>query len=349
MRPFSAGIAAWAVLIGSFLAFSFFGWQTFTTRLETGESFPQYSTYRADPKGLKALYESLRATDLLNVSRRLQFSKTLPSGAHQVLFIAGVRADQQSISEEDTRFLDNWLATGGRLIIALRPDENQTAHRQSAPRANQEGSEETPSILWQTQLRRWGIRIVPLSDIPSSTAHSPVFGTISRWLGRNSFDRLTADWKVIAFQGNKEVIVERPFDALSLAHGKPTDALSLDHGVPFDALPLTPGRPADHGGGSLVLMADSYPLSNEALAADRNTGFLLWLIDDRRNILFDETHLGLSEQPGIMALAQRYGLQGALISLVAVLLLFIWKCQYTLVPRTKLDQKDSIVAAAVLS
>ena len=45
--------------------------------------------------------------------------------------------------------------------------------------------------------------------------------------------------------------------------------------------------------GSLVLLADSYPLSNEALAADRNTGFLLWLIDDRRGVLFDETHLGL--------------------------------------------------------
>ena len=142
-----------------------------------------------------------------------------------------------------------------------------------------------------------------------ATADSTLFGTISRWLGRNSFDRLTSDWKVIAVQGGKSVIVERAF-----AHG------------------------------SIVLLADSYPLSNEGLAADRNTGFLLWLIDNRGGVLFDETHLGLSERAGIMTLAQRYGLQGTLVSIVVVLLLFIWKCQYTLVPRTKSEQNGLTVS-----
>jgi hypothetical protein len=68
------------------------------------------------------------------------------------------------------------------------------------------------------------------------------------------------------------------------------------------------------------------------------------LIDHRPGVLFEETHLGLSEQPGIMTLAQRYGLQGTLISMVAVLLLFIWKCQYTLIPRTKIDQNSLSVS-----
>ena len=39
-----------------------------------------------------------------------------------------------------------------------------------------------------------------------------------------------------------------------------------------------------------------------------------------------------------MTLALRYGLQGTLVSIVAVMLLFIWKSQYTLVPRTSPDQ-----------
>ena len=47
-----------------------------------------------------------------------------------------------------------------------------------------------------------------------------------------------------------------------------------------------------------------------------------------------------------MTLAQRYGLQGTLVSIVAVLLLFIWKCQYTLVPRTKSDQNGSTVSGS---
>jgi hypothetical protein len=307
MRP--PNIVAWVVLIGGFLALLFFGFQTFRIRLETGDSFPEYSTYRADPKGLKALYESLQATDLIHVSRRLQSSKILPSGESQVLVVAGVRADLQTISDDDSQLFDHWLATGGRMIVALRPEKIQTSKGTPAPSAKQTVTEDRPAVLWRSLIRRWGAEITPLSDIRSATANSTVFGTISRWLGRNSFDRLTSDWKVIAVQGGRNVIVERAF-----AHG------------------------------SIVLLADSYPLSNEALSADRNTGFLLWLIDHRPGVLFEETHLGLSEQPGIMTLARRYGLQGTLISIVAVLLLFIWKCQYTLVPKTKSDQNGLTVS-----
>ncbi len=305
-----AGLAAWIVLIGSFLALLFFGLHTFKMRLETGDSFPEYSTYRADPKGLRAFYESLQATDLIQVRRRLQSSKILPSGENQVLIVAGVRADQ-IVSDEDSQLFDHWLATAGRLIVALRPEPNQPTRSRPAPATNQDTTDNTSFVVWRSLIRRWGAELMPLSDIRSATANSTLFGTIPRWLGRNFFDRLTSDWKVIAVQGDKSVIIERAF-----AHG------------------------------SIVLLADSYPLSNEALAKDRNTGFLLWLIADRRGVQFDETHLGLSERPGIMTLAQRFGLQGTLVSIVAVLLLFIWKCQYALVPRTKIDQNGLIISGS---
>jgi len=85
MRPSRIlGLIAWVVSTGCFVALLFSGLQTFRIRMETGDSFPEYSTYRADPKGLKALYDSLQATDLLHVSRRLQSSKILPSGENQV-------------------------------------------------------------------------------------------------------------------------------------------------------------------------------------------------------------------------------------------------------------------------
>jgi hypothetical protein len=309
MRPPSfARVAAWVVLIVGFLALLFFGLETFRTRLETGNSFPEYSSYRADPKGLKAFYESLQATDLIQVSRRLQSSKILPLGENQVLVVAGVRPDQQIDSDEDSQFFDHWLATGGRLIVALRPEKNQPVGSRPSAQANQNSTDDTSLVLWRSLIRRWGAEIAPINALHSATANSTLFGTISRWLGRNFFARLTSDWKVIALQGDKSVIVERAF-----AHG------------------------------SIVLLADSYPLSNEGLAADRNTGFLVWLIDNRGSVMFEETHLGLSEQAGIMTLAQRYGLQGTLVSIVAVLLLFIWKCQYTLVPRTKSERNGLTV------
>jgi hypothetical protein len=298
--PRILGLVAWVILLGCLLALFFFGLQTFRIRMETSDSFPEYSTYRADPKGLKALYESLQATELLHVSRRLQSSKILPSGENQVLIVAGVQPDQEIVSDEDCQFLDHWLATGGRLIITVRPEKDQPPERTPMPHPDQEITNDGSVLLWRSLIRRWGAVIVPISEIHSATARSTLFGTIPRWLGHNSFDLLTTDWKIIAVQGTRNVIIERP-----LAQG------------------------------SLILVADSFPLSNEALAGVRNTDFLLWLIGKRDGILFDETHLGLSEQPGIMTLAQRYGLQGTLVSIVAVLLLFIWKCQYTLVPRTK--------------
>jgi hypothetical protein len=48
-----ASAAAYLVLIACSSALLFFGLRTFLLRLETGNSFPEYSTYRADPKGLK--------------------------------------------------------------------------------------------------------------------------------------------------------------------------------------------------------------------------------------------------------------------------------------------------------
>src|ERR1700676_2434095 len=302
-----AGAAAWIVLIGGFSALFFFGSQMFRIRLETGDSYPEYSTYRADPKGLKALYESLQATDQIQAHRRLQTSKILPSGQNQLLVVAGLRADQQIVSDEDSQLFDHWLATGGRLLIALGPEPSQTL--KTSPSSPTIQQDQPSSVPWRIFIRRWGAQIAPLSDISSATATSTLFGPIPRWLGRNFFNRLTPEWKVIAVQDGKEVIVERAF-----------------------------------GQGSIVLLADSYPLSNEALATDRNTGLLLWLIDNRRGALFDETHLGLTEHPGIMTLANRFGLQGTLFSFVAVLLLFIWKCQYALIPRAKLDRNSLIVS-----
>jgi hypothetical protein len=304
-----AGAAAWIVLIGGFSALFFLGSQMFKIRLETGDSYPEYSTYRADPKGLKAFYESLQATDQIQVSRRLQTSKILPSGQNQLLVVAGLRADQQIVSDEDSLLFNHWLATGGRLLIALGPEPSQLLKTSPSSRTIQDDKGNPSSVPWRIFIRRWGAQIAPLSDISSATAASTLFGLIPRWLGRNFFDRLTPEWKVIAGQGGKDVIVERAF-----------------------------------GRGSIVLLADSYPLSNEALATDRNTGFLLWLIDNRRGVLFDETHLGLTEHPGIMTLANRFGLQGTFFSFVAVLLLFIWKCQYTLLPRAKLDRNSLIVS-----
>ena len=304
MRPHKFGaIAAWFILIGCLFALLYFGYQTFQIRLQTGNSLPEYSTYRADAKGLKVLYDGLGATDRITTRRRVQASINLPSGENQVLVFAGVSPDSIPASEEDSELLDHWVATGGRLIIAFRPGKialkssNEYANGDKHPQ-----KEPTFPVPWEILIRRWGAHLIPINGPPPGKATSALFTTESRWFSQNVFDQLTSGWKSVATVGRQNVIIERIV-----------------------------------GAGSIVLLSDTYPLSNEGLATDRQTDFLLWLINDRAGVVFDEIHLGIAEHAGIMTLARRYGLQGALISVVAVGLLFVWSCQYSLVPRKKSD------------
>jgi hypothetical protein len=309
-RKFNAA-AAWLVLIGCLFALLYYGYQRLQIRVETGDSLPEYSTYRADPKGLKAFYESLRETENITVSRRLQPSRVLPSGENQVLIFAGVSPYGMLVSEEDSELLDHWLATGGRLIIAFRPEKILESATENPESGNRPQKDTTFTNPWGDLIRRWGAHLTSIKDAQPGRAESILFPAGSRWFGQNVFDKLTPEWKSIAVLGGKNVIVERAV-----------------------------------GPGSIALLADTYPLSNEALATDRQTDFLIWLIKDRTGGVFDEIHLGLAEHPGIMALARRYGLQGTLISIVAVLLLFIWRCQYSLLPRRRSDKQEFAVSGS---
>jgi hypothetical protein len=79
------------------------------------------------------------------------------------------------------------------------------------------------------------------------------------------------------------------------------------------------------GKGTLVLMANSYLLSNAAMVDDRQTMFLADLIGPVHQTVFDETHFGIEETGSIAGLARRYRLQGLVLGLVITSLLFIWK------------------------
>ena len=86
------------------------------------------------------------------------------------------------------------------------------------------------------------------------------------------------------------------------------------------------------GAGTVVLVADAYPLSNEAMFKDRSPALLAWLLGGGREVTFDEAHLGLVEQPGMATLMRRYRLHGLVLSLLLAAGLFVWKNSVSLVP-----------------
>jgi hypothetical protein len=86
------------------------------------------------------------------------------------------------------------------------------------------------------------------------------------------------------------------------------------------------------GNGGVVLLANCYPLSNEALAGERDTELLAWIIGGNRRIVFDEHHLGIAESGGIVTLARKYRLEGMAAALLLLLVLFIWKNSTSFLP-----------------
>lgn len=101
------------------------------------------------------------------------------------------------------------------------------------------------------------------------------------------------------------------------------------------------------GSGSVVLLANSYPLSNEALAGERDARLIAWMIGTNNNVLFDEHHFGVTENGGVVTLARKFHLEGLAAVLLVLLALFIWKNSTSLLPpraeRSTADD-DSVAA-----
>jgi hypothetical protein len=111
------------------------------------------------------------------------------------------------------------------------------------------------------------------------------------------------------------------------------------------------GRPAavarDFGRGKVLLLADSYLFSNEAVKDAPQAAWLSWLTDGGRpgplTVVFDEAHLGSQANPGVAVLARRYGL-GPLAAVLLVLAgLFIWQRAFSLAPPPADDQAEALI------
>jgi hypothetical protein len=207
-------------------------------------------------------------------------------------------------------------------------------------------------------------------------------GATLLWLGEDPFNfalRPDADFKQfedVASQGVRVVIAMTPVKPVaekSLAEVKGTP-LEKRWGVTFTyehrrlrssqetsralpkrtALIMTAGGQAGpviekpFGKGTVVLVANAFPFSNEALATERDTAFLTRVLGANREIVFDENHLGYSETASIAGLARRYRLWGLAAGLLAVAALFIWRNSSPLVPATSREraQADEALLAA---
>jgi hypothetical protein len=296
----------------------------FQLRFTAGDIYPPYSSLRADPLGAKVLYESLQGVPDLSARRFFQASAKLEGGRQRVLLIFGVHHTSLDVMpEQDYKAVQNFMFSGGRVVVSLLPtasDEifkSRDAKPPDKKKTSLHPETNAPDADFKTVslLDKDGLRLKNDAqfdpEVPASRAQlaaiSPAtdgLPALISWHSAAYFTNLNAGWRTIYRRRSRAVVIERSF-----------------------------------GPGSLVLSADTYFVSNEALRRERYPALLAWLIGAHREVLFDETHLGVEEHPGVAALLRRYHLEGVLLGLLLVAGLFVWQNSAPLVPPSP-DQPD---------
>ncbi len=289
--------------------------QLFAMRFEAGDIYPPYSSLRADPVGVKAFYESLGNLPGMDVNRNYEDESRIDT-RKAAFFYFGVSLQMlHFLPRRDVETLENIAAGGGRIVICLYPQAN--AGLRNRPKAKDaaaaEKQEAVPSDTKQKEdaaaapvdlASRWGVNVAVWEAVSPAAQAVPApsyFGMPLRdpisWHSSAYFMPADGAWIPVYEVDGRAVILERKY-----------------------------------GRGSLVLATDSYFVSNEAMVKERHPDLLAWLSGPCKKIVFDEAHLGLAENKGLIYLFKKYHLQGLLIVLGILGILFIWKNSYSLVP-----------------
>jgi hypothetical protein len=271
--------------------------QLFNLRFEAGDIYPKYSSFRADPLGCKALYESCQR--LISTSRHLERWSKLGEGDGATLLYLGAEPQGLKFPKHEFQHLDTFVRGGGRLIISFVTQYKKRPPPISSP---------DPSENLVNAEDRWGfdvehVKLPKTNDLYQHAIARRVdddspLPPMLPWHTAIYFSNLHSGWKAVYVISNDlPVLVQR-----------------------------------DVGDGEIILCSDPYPFSNEALLADRQPALLSWLIGPAKRVIFDERHLGVREDPGLATLFRHYRLHGLVVALLFVALLFIWKSSDSLVP-----------------
>jgi hypothetical protein len=326
----------------------------FQLRLGRGDVYPLYSTLRADPLGTRAFFESLRELPELQVERMTKRVERLAPEPARTIMLTGVeRRRWESFSVKEANALEAAVRAGSRVVVAFKPeranlanpppsalvsqdksgkpaakekksakkDADEKASRNQSPR-NDEARDVQPAD--QSWAGRWGVEIKERWILDrklgalATTETSPGLPAQLPWKS-DVFFKLAqgSDWRVLYTRGASPVMIEMRLGAGSVVLA--TDAYFLSN----EALQRAEGG---------VEADDFAPLEAGGLLAHRHPALLAWLVGGTRHVVFCESILGVEEEPGIAALARRYGLEGAFLVLLLLAVLFVWRRAAIFVP-----------------
>ena len=303
-------------------------------RFETGQAYPDGSSLRSDPVGAKVLFDSYAALDELRVERNFApFPELDDLPANAVLLMLNVRGwELYELAQYES--IRQFVSGGGRLVVALNPEsifyepandetsdqdpEDEPAEEEAVEKEQEEAEDSSPfaqrandnrKAFWDELELRYGKHDGGNAQL-TTAADTQRLPQALPWRKGNVLDALGEEWTPLYKIDQEAVVAERVF-----------------------------------GLGSIVLMTDYYLLSNEALLVHRYTDLLTWIFGDARTVIFDETHLGVSERTGIAILMRRYHLEGMLLAFAVLCALIVWRGVSPLLPPNAARPEENVVFA----
>jgi hypothetical protein len=322
----------------------------FVLRFQTGDIYPAYSSLRSDPLGTRAFYESLEKIKNMAVQRNYQLLSSIKFEPHTTFLYLGVSAVENDLMPANvSKVFDRLTQSGGRLVLSFLPtvkkveespcasDRHNPAgennpepsaeepsqkpaceNESGTPQESNRSKEENPALKKGTKKRefvsvkeKWGIRYNFIPNLPvknerylslAAVCLRPDLPAAVSWHSNLYFELIDDSWQPLYSVNGKPVIIERPI-----------------------------------GRGTLVLCADSFFLSNEALRSERHPQLLAWLLGRPGKIVFDESHFGIYKVTGVADLLRHYRFKWFFVSLSLLALLFVWKNTVYFVPPPQSD------------
>jgi hypothetical protein len=259
----------------------------FHRQFASGELYPEFSSFRTDPKGSKLLYDSLSQLPGMIVERNFLPLEFLPrDGATLVLL--GV--NPATVNWNQNQFLlqaERIARRGNRLLVAMHyaPEDSDITQKDLEQRPSERRNEPPKSSKAKVESPYpplhdlWGVRL-QVENVESKEK-PPVHPL---------FFAQAEGWKVLDEAGSKTLAIERAFDK-----------------------------------GSIVLMAESADFTNQSAVAMNRLQRVSDFLGTPNRIVFDEQHLGIAESGSVVGMARQFRLTGFALGLAICAALFIWR------------------------
>jgi hypothetical protein len=204
--------------------------------------------------------------------------------------------------EKELRQFEQLAKGGARVVLAFDPEGSIMGHPAKPKPGQKPDGRERKDNL----SKRWGVELKH-SERAVPAEMRDLLGALELQPVYWQFSSWSGDWTPSQLRNGTPIFLERRF-----------------------------------GRGSVLLIGNSKLFTNRELLTTPDSAALAAVTGAYRNIIFDESHLGLQETGTVMALAIRHRLEWMLVGFAALAILYLWRSSVSFVPRVSVPVDAAI-------